>query len=113
VKQSSFFDIESIDDGIFNQEAKVVGLSMSRVYVDGSVADNRAFSRSSVKDSGFEDGVLTVELAEIEKDNLRVDFQSLFSITGAKVTVEDEDNSADHTEQETAEDVIELQGARS
>ncbi len=101
-----------IDDGIFNREAEVVGFSLSRVYVDGPVAENRAFSRSAMKDPGYEDGILTVELSKIENDNLRVDFQSLFSMTGAKVTVEDETNSFDRMEKDSTNEVMQTKGAK-
>ncbi len=99
-----------IDDGIFDEEAKVVGFSLSRVYVDGPVAENRAFSRSAMRDAGHEEGVITAELSDIEQDNLRVDFQSLFSIAGAKVSVGEEDNSSEEKVKQAAGEVRDVTG---
>lgn len=56
-----------IGDVILNEDAYVVGFTLSRVYVEGPIAENRTIMRDAILDNGNVDGSMTVDLAKVEK----------------------------------------------
>jgi uncharacterized protein YrrD len=71
--------IGRIGDVILNEQARVAGFSLTHLSVEGPVAENKAMARKALVDAGHEDGIMTVDLAQAEQENLRVDPGSLFS----------------------------------
>lgn len=55
-----------IGDIIVDGSGRVTGFGLSRVYVEGPLAEKRVISRSVVLDTGQEDGRMTVDLAKLE-----------------------------------------------
>ncbi|MEJ2747977.1 MAG: PRC-barrel domain-containing protein [Anaerolineae bacterium] len=64
--------IGRIGDVILSDDAAVIGFSLDRVYVKGPVAERRALRRSAVRDVGNQDGSMTINLKEVEQQDLRV-----------------------------------------
>lgn len=81
VSTSGGTKIGRVGDVILDEEAEVAGFSLSQVSVSGPVADNKAVSRSAIVEpfEGTEDGAVTIELAEAEQANLRVENDHFFS----------------------------------
>jgi uncharacterized protein YrrD len=73
--------IGRVGDIILDEDAKIVGFSLSQTLVSGPVADNKAVSRSAMIEpgDGNDEGVITIELAAAETANLRIENGSLFS----------------------------------
>lgn len=64
--------VGKVGDVIINIDGDVLGFSLSQVYVDGPIADNRAVALHTVQDMGHEDGVITVDLKQAEQQALSV-----------------------------------------
>jgi uncharacterized protein YrrD len=64
--------IGKVGDVIINKEGKVLGFSLSQVYISGPIADNRSVAIHTVQDVGHEDGVMTIDLEQAEKQKLSV-----------------------------------------
>ncbi|MEA3342445.1 MAG: PRC-barrel domain-containing protein [Chloroflexota bacterium] len=71
--------IGKVGDVVLNEQARITGFSLTHISVEGPVAENKAISRMAMTDSGNEDSVMTIDLAQAERENLRVDPGSLFS----------------------------------
>ena len=71
--------IGQIGDVVLDEKARVTGFSLTHLSVEGPVADNQAVARSALVDTGHEDGIMTIDLAQAERESLRVDPGSLFS----------------------------------
>jgi sporulation protein YlmC with PRC-barrel domain len=73
--------IGRIGDVVLDEEASIAGFSLSQISVSGPVADNKVISRSAFMEpvDGREDGVITVELAEAEQADLRIENEDFFS----------------------------------
>jgi uncharacterized protein YrrD len=73
--------IGRVGDIILDEDAKIVGFSLSQTFVSGPVADNKAVSRSAMIEpgDGNNEGVIIIELAAAERANLRVENGSFFS----------------------------------
>lgn len=56
-----------IGDAILDGEAKVVGFLLSRVFVEGPIAEHRTILKDAILDYGLEDGVMTIDLAKVEQ----------------------------------------------
>mgnify|MGYP002713038064 CR=1 FL=1 len=65
--------VGKIGDIVINIEGNILGFSLSQVYVDGPIAENRAIAIHTVQDMGDEDGVMTIDLKEAESQELSVD----------------------------------------
>jgi uncharacterized protein YrrD len=59
--------VGTVGDILFNEKAKVVGFSLARVFVTGPVADKRVVMKDAVADAGGKEGIVTVDLAKVEK----------------------------------------------
>ncbi len=55
-----------IGDVIVDPTGHITGFALSKVYVEGPLAEKRVISRSVVIDVGQEDGRMTVDLAKLE-----------------------------------------------
>lgn len=58
-----------IGDAILDEEARIVGFTLSRVYVEGPVAESRAIYQEAIIDKGQEDGTMTVDLTLVERQS--------------------------------------------
>jgi len=64
--------IGKVGDVIINKEGKVLGFSLSQVYISGPIADNHSVAIHTVQDVGHEDGVMTIDLEQAEQQELSV-----------------------------------------
>jgi sporulation protein YlmC with PRC-barrel domain len=71
--------IGRIGDVILDEKARVIGFSLTHIAIEGPVAESNAFVRTALVDTGNEDGIMTIDLAQAEREELRVDPGSLFS----------------------------------
>lgn len=58
-----------IGDVILNEDAYVVGFTLSRVYVEGPIAQSRTVMREAILDNGNADGTMTVDLTKLEQQS--------------------------------------------
>lgn len=58
-----------IGDAILDEEARIVGFTLSRVYVEGPVAESRTIYQEAIVDRGQVDGAMTVDLTVVEKQS--------------------------------------------
>lgn len=65
--------LAALGDVILDTEGRVTGFSLTKVTVDGPLAQNRAIAREVVIDNGNEDGVMTIDLVKAEQQGLRPD----------------------------------------
>jgi uncharacterized protein YrrD len=70
--------IGKVDDVVLDEQALITGFSLTRISVEGSVAENKAISRMAMIDSGNEDGIIIIDLAQAERENLQVEPGLLF-----------------------------------
>ncbi len=59
-------------DVIINKEGKVLGFSLSLVFISGPIAENHSVAIHTVQDVGNEDGVMTIDLEQAEQQELYV-----------------------------------------
>jgi len=59
-----------IGDVIINDDDGVIGFKLARVFVEGPIAKKQAVAREVVVDTGAEDGVMTIDLAQAEQHSL-------------------------------------------
>lgn len=59
--------VGTIGDLLFDEEARVIGFSLARVFVEGPVAEKRVILKEAVLNPGGKDGVVTVDLARAEQ----------------------------------------------
>jgi len=64
--------VGKIGDVIINEGGQVLGFSLSYVYVDGPIAENRSVAIHTVQDVGREDGAMTINLRRAEEQELSV-----------------------------------------
>ncbi|MCA9883860.1 MAG: PRC-barrel domain-containing protein [Anaerolineales bacterium] len=62
--------VGKIGDVIVDKDGRILGFSLSQVYVSGPVAANRAIAVHAVQDVGETDGVMTIDLKEAERQQL-------------------------------------------
>lgn len=58
-----------IGDAILDEEARIIGFTLSRVYVEGPIAESRTIYQEAIVDNGQEDGTMTVDLAKVEQQS--------------------------------------------
>lgn len=61
--------VGTVGDAILDEQARIVGFSLSRVYVEGPIAENRTIYQAAIVDKGNSDGVMTVDLATVEQQS--------------------------------------------
>ncbi len=59
--------VGTVGDVLFDEEAKIIGFALSKVNVEGPIAENRIVLKEAVTSAGGVDGVVTVDLAKAEK----------------------------------------------
>ena len=64
--------IGKVGDVIIDKDGKVLGFSLSQVFISGPIADNHSVAIHTVQDVGHEDGVMTIDLEQAEQQELRV-----------------------------------------
>lgn len=62
--------VASIGDIILGEQGEITGFALSRVYVEGPIAQNGTIARTAVIDTGDEDGVMTIDLTKAENPNV-------------------------------------------
>jgi uncharacterized protein YrrD len=62
--------VGTIGDIIVGEEGEVTGFSLSRVHIEGPVADKGTLPRNAIIDSGNDDGVMTIDLQKVENYHL-------------------------------------------
>ena len=62
--------VGTLGDIIVGEEGDVTGFSLSRVHIEGPVADNGTIPRNAVVDTGRVDGVMTIDLEKVENYHL-------------------------------------------
>lgn len=58
-----------VGDAILDEEARIVGFTLSRVYVEGPVAESRTIYQEAIVDKGQVDGKMTVDLTVVEQQS--------------------------------------------
>jgi len=59
--------VGTVGDVLIDEEARIVGFSLSRVHVAGPIAENKLVLKEAVLDNGGVDGVMTIDLAKAER----------------------------------------------
>lgn len=59
--------VGTVGDVLIDEEAKIVGFSLSRSHVTGPVAESKMILREAILDDGGVDGVMTIDLAKAER----------------------------------------------
>ena len=58
-----------IGDAILDEEGRIRAFSLSRVFVEGPVAESRTIYQAAIVDKGQVDGLMTVDLAKVEQQS--------------------------------------------
>ena len=58
-----------IGDAILDEEGRIRAFSLSRVFVEGPVAESRTIFQAAIVDKGQVDGLMTVDLAKVEQQS--------------------------------------------
>jgi len=64
--------VGKVGDVIIDKAGKVLGFSLSYVYISGPIADNNSVAIHTVQDVGHEDGIMTIDLEQAEQQQLSV-----------------------------------------
>ena len=59
--------VGTLGDVMLDEDARIVGFSLSRVHVEGPVAENPIIMRDAVLDIGGEDDAMTIDLSKVEQ----------------------------------------------
>jgi uncharacterized protein YrrD len=59
--------VGNIGDILLDDEARVTGVTLGRVHVEGPIAEKQIILQEAIVDSGSEDGAMTIELAKAER----------------------------------------------
>lgn len=59
--------VGTIGDVMLDEEARIIGFSLSRVHVEGPVAENPIIMRDAVLDIGGENDAMTIDLSKVER----------------------------------------------
>ena len=62
-----------IGDIMINDEGTVLGFRLARILVEGPITRKQAVAREVVIDTGAEDGVMTIDMAQAEQHSLSVE----------------------------------------
>lgn len=82
--------VGTIGDVLLDEEARIIGFHLSRVLVEGPIAEYPTITRTAMVDSGSQDGVMTVDLAAAEQHSQ----VALGETEGVEVTEEAETEEA-------------------
>lgn len=64
--------VGKVGDVVLDKEGRILGFSLSQVYVSGPIADNHSVAIHTVQDAGHEDGSMTIDLEKAELQDLSV-----------------------------------------
>ena len=59
--------VGTVGDVMLDEDARIVGFSLSRVYVEGPIAENPIVMRDAVLDIGGDDDAMTIDLSKVER----------------------------------------------
>lgn len=59
--------VGTLGDVMLDEDARIVGFSLSRVHVEGPIAENPIVMRDAVVDIGGEDDAMTIDLSRVER----------------------------------------------
>ena len=59
--------VGTLGDVLLDEEARIIGFHLSRVLVEGPIAEHPTITRAAMVDSGSEDGVMTIDLTRAEQ----------------------------------------------
>ncbi|MFZ0547370.1 MAG: PRC-barrel domain-containing protein [Candidatus Promineifilaceae bacterium] len=59
--------VGTVGDILLDEEARIVGFSLGKVFVEGPVAESRRILKGAIVDTGRDDGVMTVDLSKAEQ----------------------------------------------
>ena len=59
--------VGSIGDILLDEEARIMGFSLGKVFVEGPVAESRRILKGAIIDTGRDDGIMTVDLSKAEQ----------------------------------------------
>jgi uncharacterized protein YrrD len=62
--------IGTIDDVILDDEMRVIGFRLLRVFVEGPIAEKRAVAREAVIEAGNENDIMIIDLSKAERQSL-------------------------------------------
>ncbi len=58
--------VATIGDVVLGEQGNIIGFALSKVFVEGPVAQQGQITRSAIVDTGNEDGVMTINLTQAE-----------------------------------------------
>jgi sporulation protein YlmC with PRC-barrel domain len=59
--------VGTIGDIIIGEEGHITGFALAKVFVEGPIAEQGQIPREALIDTGQEDGVMTIDLAKVER----------------------------------------------
>jgi uncharacterized protein YrrD len=59
--------VGTIGDILLDGEARIIGFSLGKVFVEGPVAESRRIMKGAIEDTGRDDGTMTVDLTKAEQ----------------------------------------------
>lgn len=59
--------VGTVGDVILNEEGHITGFTLSRVFVEGPIAEKGRIPRETLIDTGSEDKVMTIDLTKVEQ----------------------------------------------
>ncbi|MCP4359499.1 MAG: hypothetical protein GY796_15930 [Chloroflexi bacterium] len=62
--------VAAVGDVIIAEEGDLVGLALSKVFVEGPIAEKGAIARAALIDTGSQDGIITLDLTKAETTDL-------------------------------------------
>ncbi len=62
--------VANIGDIVIGEEGDIAGFTLAKVHVDGPIANKGAIARTTLIDTGHEDGIMTIDLTLAETTDL-------------------------------------------
>jgi len=59
--------VGAIGDIVLGEEGHIIGFALSKVFVEGPIAQQGTLPREALIDTGNDDGVMTIDLAKVEQ----------------------------------------------
>ncbi len=63
--------VGTIGDVVLDEAGRVIAFMLSRVYVEGPIAEKRLIAQTAVIDNGNADGIMTIDIARAESASLQ------------------------------------------
>lgn len=103
--------VGSLGDVIINGTGAIIGFTLGKVAITGTVAQNRSIARASVIDTGHEDKIMTIDLSKAEILGVPDDTMGLYvpSAPAPEVDNTSAPTTMEEAVEESAEDVIEFE----